>query len=526
VYFQPRKYAFRRPPGLGSSRPDRCPIVIVGAGPVGLTLALALARHGESAVLIEQNDSVGGGSRALGMSRRTLEIWEALGAGERILGTGLPWNNGRTFYRGKMVIEFEMPSDPSVKHPPMVNVQQSFTDQELVDAIGKENGVDLRWHTRVTDVRVHADGAIVSAQTPEGAYDIEADFVIACDGPRSRVRGALGLHMVGSTFEARYVIVDVSMKSACPPGRRAWFDPPSNPGSTVIMHKQPDDIWRIDYQLREDEEVEAAVREEAVRERVQRHLDYIGETAPWRMEWTSWYKAHSRSLPSFRHGPVFFAGDAAHLIPIFGIRGLNSGVEDAWTLAWKLALYRQGRAGPQLLEAYSEERTSAARENIAQANRSTCIMTPPTSGMRLVRDSVLSLAITQESVRGILNPRQGTPASAHTSPLNSYPERSAEFPAGPQPGEITPNLLVDGVPLHQRLDLRQFTALFFANPAPKVGIGAVVLDDDAARKRFGADRASCYLVRPDHLVCARWKNFNGAELEVALAQACARATVH
>jgi 3-(3-hydroxy-phenyl)propionate hydroxylase len=536
---------------LGAVEPVAHRVVIVGAGSVGLTLALALARLGVASVVIERAGTVGPGSRALGMSRRTMEIWEALGCAPPMLDVGIRWTSGRSFFRGEVVADFAMPTDPAVRHAPMLNIAQSAVDEILVAELARTGLVELRWHTELVGLAAPADGPVrLELRTPDGPYAVTAEHVVACDGGRSTVRSLLGLRLDGTTFDSRYVIVDVALRSDHPAQRRAWFDPPSNPGSTVLMHRQPGDVWRLDYQLRPEDDLEAALAPATVEAKVAQHLAMIGETGPWRIEWVSSYRANSACLDRFQHDRVLFAGDSAHLIPIFGIRGLNSGVEDAWTLAWKLAATVTGTAGPALLASYSLERVAAARENMAAANRSTRVMTPDSPGLELLRDATLSLAITETQVRDILNPRQGAPTAARTSPLNTA-DAPGSFSFGPEPGQGVPDVAVRVVAaggvvethLLALLDPARFTLLVIGgdlpegvdelpgpptvvriapapSPAPAPGGGPVVVDPDGdVAARFDAPPSATYLVRPDHLVCARWRSPRIVDLRAALARA-------
>jgi 3-(3-hydroxy-phenyl)propionate hydroxylase len=546
------QYPFQRPDEMnGIARIHD--VVIVGAGPVGLTFTLALARHGVRATLIEADCQVSEGSRALGMSRRTLDIWDALGAAEPVAKTGLKWSRGTSFYRGRTVLEFEMDTDTAVKFPPMINIQQCFSDQYLVNAIESACCADIRWQSRCVAVKPAADHVDLEVSTPEGDYWLQTKYLVACDGGRSFIRGALGLEMEGLSFGARYIIVDVRLQSEFPPGRRAWFDPVSNPGSTVLMHRQPDDIWRIDYQVLDDESLEAELKPEMVRRRVARHLEMIGEHGDWEIEWISSYRAHGLTLTDYRAGQVMFAGDAAHLTPIFGIRGLNSGVEDAWTLGWMLSYVLKGRGSKALLDAYSIERVALAREYIKQGSRSAALMAPPTRGMKLARDAVLSLALSGDEYREVLHPRQGTTAAVSRSVLSSFAERSAAFERGAELGEAVPNVAIVSAPnaaarrpghLHALLDRTRFTAILFGSDEgtqdlvdwlagmdilpvvahwPRYRVlrnATAVLGSQELMRRFGARAGTVYLVRPDHLVCARWLAADRAEIEAALKRAC------
>ena len=220
----------------------------------------------------------------------------------------------------------------------------------MVSRIHQTPEVDLRWRSRVTAVENGADHVRVAVDSEGQVSELDCRYLIACDGARSIVRRALGLRMEGATGEAHYLIVDVQIDAPMQMGRRAWFDPPYKPGTTVLMHGQPDNIWRIDWQIAAGEDPETITTEASIAERVSAHLAMIGIGAPWRVVWVSIYRAHARTLGNYRAGRILLAGDAAQQIPIFGIRGMNSGVEDAWNLAWKLARVLSGDSTEELLD--------------------------------------------------------------------------------------------------------------------------------------------------------------------------------
>jgi 3-(3-hydroxy-phenyl)propionate hydroxylase len=277
--FTAKRYEAKLPALTDGVETKRHAVAIVGAGPVGLALALGLANHGVASVVIEADDTVCFGSRAICISRRSLEIIERLGALRGFLEKGLPWTGGRSFYRDVEVLHFKMPHDENQKLPPMVNIEQYYIEQFLLDAAEKRADlIDIRWHTRAREIRVEEGGATLGLSTPKGDYTLRADWLAACDGGRSQVREALGLQLQGTSYEGRYVIVDIAIESDRPTERLAWFDPPSNPGSTILIHIQPDHIWRIDYQLRDDEDPDEAVKPENVIPRVRSHLEMMGET--------------------------------------------------------------------------------------------------------------------------------------------------------------------------------------------------------------------------------------------------------
>lgn len=508
--------------------PDRIPVLIAGGGPVGLTLAALLARQGVRSLVAEADDACCSGSRAICVSRRSQEILWTAGAGPAVAAKALPWSGGRSYWRDREVLHFEMPHEPTQRFSPMVNIQQyhveTFVHQALLQA---PELVQVAWSTRVTQVQAQADGVRVELQGPAGVRQVQADWLLACDGGRSTVREQLGLAFEGSQYEGRYVIVDIEQRTQRPVERLAWFDPPSNPGSTLLMHRQPDDVWRIDYQLGEGEDAEQALRPEHILPRVRSHLEMIGETQPWRMLWASMYNAKCLTLPAYRQGRVLFAGDAAHLVPIFGVRGLNSGLDDAANLAWKLALVLQGGADATLLDSYSSERVQAARENIAFGAKSTEFMAPPDFAFRLMREATLRLAVDEPAVRCLINPRQTAPVAYRDSPLNG-PDRGDWGSASAAPGHPAPEALLQGP--HGAFHLTQcfgtdFTCLVFGDGSlPRAvadlaqhGVAVIDIAPEAdargqARLRYGLPGGSgatgMVLVRPDGYVMGRWRGLD------------------
>lgn len=538
--FEYRRHAAALPRLAGDRDARRHRVAVLGGGPVGMAVALGLAGHGVPSVVLEADDTVCIGSRAACISRRSLEILERLGVARAFLDKGLAWTGGRSFWRTTEVFRFEMPHDAAQKLPPMINLQQYYIEQFLLDEIGRRNAetpglIDFRWGTEAVALERRGDGVDLSVRTPLGDYALGADWLVACDGGQSFARRALGLELHGTGYEGRYVIIDIELPSRHPTERRAWFDPPWNPGSTVLMHRQPEDIWRIDYQVRAQDDPQQALEPQRVHDFVQRHLDAIGEGhLPWKPVWTSIYRAGAMTLDAYRHGRVLFAGNAAHAMPIFGVRGLNSGFDDADNLAWKLAHVIQGAAGDALLDSYGSERIQAFHANAANAMRSTEFMSPPSRGFDLMREAALTLAGEHPGIATLINPRQTSAIEYVDSPLSSP---SDTLPAGPGPGMALPEQpLEDGRHLTDLLARGRFTALVFAprarpdarleaalaRAATSAALAVTVLPaEGAAAKAYGAQAGAVYLVRPDGHVCGRWRAPDEQVLQAALRRALA-----
>ncbi|MEX2524366.1 MAG: FAD-dependent monooxygenase [Gammaproteobacteria bacterium] len=548
LYFDYPHYPFVRPPELDGET-IRHPVIIVGAGPVGVTAALELARHGIRSVVLDDKDSVNDGSRAICIARHSFEILQQLGLSDRFVNKALGWTHGTSYYRMQPVFRLEMPHSEDERFYPMYNIQQQFIEQFLIDKAMEEALIELRWQSRLEHIELHEDCAILTIDTPEGDYKTESEYVIAADGARSAVRKSLGLKLRGDAYEGKYVIVDIQMQSDYPTERRAFFDPPANPGSTVLVHKQPDNIWRVDYQLQDGEDEETALQEDNIRKRVGAIVDMIGEPGPWELEWWSLYKAYTLALDDYRHERVFFTGDAAHLVPIFGVRGLNSGFADAANIGWKLAYALKGNAPDALLDSYSPERRGATMEIFDNATKSTRFMTPPTRGYALMREAALSLSISQQFSRPLINPRQSQPYTYVDSPLTAFPERNAEFDSGPGAGSPLVNRRIgEDDYLLDHLG-HGFSGLYFnksgalpddlddlfskldtdSEPFTPIIISTVQLNRDdltVLQDReerifdfYGADDGTFYLVRPDRHITARWRGIQPDEVLQAFKQA-------
>jgi 3-(3-hydroxy-phenyl)propionate hydroxylase len=521
----------------------RMPVAIVGAGPIGMTAALTLASYGVRSVLLDNKTTFNDGSRAICIARPSMQILQQIGAVRPFLAKALGWTRGRSFFRGHEFFTFDMPHSDNEKYLPMYNLQQQYIEQYLWDAIQAQPLIDLRWASEVTGItrragrhtNAYEDGAVLEVTTPLQQYQLAADYVLAADGARSTIRQQMGLRLQGANYEGRYVIADIRMASDYPAERRALFEPASRPDGTVLIHKQPDNIWRIDYQLTEAEDSGDEIREAKIRERVTAVLADIGHSAAWELEWWSIYTANTLALDEYTHGPVIFIGDAAHIVPIFGVRGLNNGLADAHNIGWKLGFVLRGWADPALLDSYSPERRGATLDVFANATKSTRFMTPPTRGWSLMRSAALSLALSQDFAKPFANPRQMQPYTYADSPVTLFPEREAEFAAGPARGAIAMNARMAAGGFLLDSTGTGFSALVFGLVGAHMtdalrdlvdqlrrrdpGFSAVLIDTPAIMDLYGATAGTVYLLRPDQHVAGRWKLADHAEI-LATLDAC------
>ena len=548
IYYQ---YKIAKP-WLASEHPKqgRHKVAIAGSGPAGMVAALKLAQLGVPSVILESELQVSQGSRAIVYTRRSMEILQDVGVADRITEAGLPWCYGNSYFRGQRVFRMESRHDEDDRFFPMINLQQQYLEEYLLDACMAQPLIDFRWGNKVDKVEQKPGLAVVTVDTPEGPYQLETEWLIAADGGRSGIRSAMNLQMEGASYEGLFVIADIRCDLPLPTERLAFFDPDWNPGNTVLVHREPLGIWRVDYQLPAGETPEQALQPESLKKRIDATLAMVGHPGiSWEMDWCSVYSARTLTLPDFVQGRVIFTGDAAHLLPIFGVRGANTAFQDAQSLAWHLAMVVKGLASEKLMANHSAERVNAAREIIDEAGKSTRFMAPPTPGFKLLRDAVLSLSLSQAFVRPLYHWRTSRPHEYSHSALNATGDDNLLFKAGPAHGAPPQNVRL-GADDFLLDHLREgFTLLYVTDsavpealrkvvdgarqrgvPLQVIAVGASAPVDGAdqcladaegrLRARYGMEAAgAAYLLRPDQHVCARWITLDATRLQAALAAA-------
>jgi len=422
------EYPFVAPPELATGAVRRYPIVIVGGGITGLSLACALAQHGVEAVLLDEDNTVGvkgASSRGICYAQKTLEIFKRLGIYERIAAKGVQWSVGRTFAGEDEVYSFDLRQQQThslSQQPPFINIQQFYIEGFLVEQIQALNAskprIALRWNNRITAFAQNSEFATLSITTPAGDYTLQAEHVIDCTGSRSPFRAWCGASVTAKKGDDRWCIADVRFKDAPPVERHTWIEAPFNDKRAVWQHLMADGVWRIDYQMAPNCDPEEVSREDVVRARLNAQFKRELSGDECEIVWVGPYAYRSECLDELRHGRVFFAGDSAHVVSPFGARGGNSGVQDADNLAWKLAAVLQGRAGPGLLDSYHRERHEAAQQNVQVTNRTARFLRPADGAERLFRSAALGLARQHPFARQLVNTgRMSVPNTYSRSPV-------------------------------------------------------------------------------------------------------------
>ncbi|KIN60126.1 Monooxygenase FAD-binding [Sulfitobacter noctilucae] len=528
-----KAYPYERNADQDAATPVRHPVVVMGGGPVGIATALDLGRQNIPVVVLDDHEGVGMGSRAICFAKRSLEIADRYGCGERMVDKGVVWNIGKVFHEDRQVFEFNLLPEEGHKFPAFINMQQPYFEQFMIerafDLQAQGAPIQIRGKNRVEGVEVKDDHVIITILTPDGPYTLEADWLIGCDGANSPLRGMLDLDFTGRVFQDNFLIADIKMiNTKFPTERWFWFDPPfKSAGASTLLHKQPDDIWRVDFQIGWDIDRSEEMKEENIRARLDA---FLGADVEYELVWSSIYTFQCKRMETFRKGPVIFAGDAAHQVSPFGARGANSGMQDADNLGWKLGLVVANKAPASLIDTYNDERMFGADENILNSTRSTDFITPKSDTSRLFRDAVLHLSERYEFARPLVNSgRLSLPCIYDGSPLNS----ADALPAGPartRPGAPCPDApLGEGYLLALLGD--GFTVLALETDVPESltegGITAKAVslsaEDDPsgqlAARYLGDTKSAVYLIRPDQHVAARMATFDEEALRAAIRRA-------
>jgi 3-(3-hydroxy-phenyl)propionate hydroxylase len=528
-------YPYERSADQDAETPVRHPVVVVGGGPIGVATALDLGLQGIPVVVLDDHEGIGQGSRAICFAKRSLEIVNRYGCAEKMLDKGVVWNLGKVFHEARKVYEFNLLPEEGHRFPAFINLQQPYFEKFLVERVREAQTegapIDIRGRNRVDSIEVKEDHTTLTIATPDGPYTIQADWLIAADGAGSPIRGMMGLDFDGRVFQDSFLIADIKMLGEVFPTERwFWFEPSHKAGASTLLHKQPDDVWRVDFQIGWDVDRQEELKEENVHRRLRAML---GPDVEYELVWTSIYTFQCRRMKQFRHGRVIFAGDSAHQVSPFGARGANSGMQDVDNLGWKLGLVIRGEAPDRLIDTYHEERAYGADENILNSTRATDFITPKSKTSHIFRNAVLGLAEQFEFARPLVNSgRLSVPCTYDGLSLTG--EDALEGgPARTRPGSPCPDAPLGNGFLLNGLG-GGFTILTVDTEAPnEITEGGVTANhvaisaaDDAtgalAERYLGEATRAVYLIRPDQHVVARWTSYDEGALRAALRRACGK----
>ena len=509
--FKYQTYPFVKPPELSNVSARTYDVSIVGGGPVGLTLALSLAKQGVEVLLLDDGNQVSIGSRAICFAKRSLEIFDKLGVAKPMIEKGVQWNVGRIFFKEQEIDRFDLSPDNLSKYPAFINLQQYYVEHFLIEAVLNEPKIDLRWLNKVINIENVKDENVKAAiETPEGNYFVKTKYLVACDGSKSTIRNLMNLEMQGERFEERFLIADFKMVADFPPERWFWFDPPFAPGQSILLHKQPDNLWRLDFKLGKNADSSIAQDKEFISEKIKSVI----KDRPFELDWTSIYSFSSKKLDRFVHKNVIFIGDAAHVVSPFGARGANSGIEDADNLSWKLAAILRGK-NRELLETYNAERVAAANQNIACTGQSNTFIAPQSEEATAMRNAILEKAKTDVFYKKQINCGRLSIPCVYGKYLNS--EEGCWQSQDLEPGRALKDCSIDNDYLIDKLGYH-FTLLIDKDRLSEdenkqitdAEIDIIEIDvskNEKLSKLYDLVDGGAYLFTPDQYILGRWRNF-------------------
>ena len=542
-------YPFVVPDELRTGTVKHHPIVIVGAGLSGLTLACKLAHLGVPAVVLDEDNSVGvkgASSRGICYTQQSLEIFARLGIFERIAAKGVAWQVGRTFAGKDEVFSFDLRDKQQFavsKQPPFINIQQFYVEMYLVEQIQALNqagaNIDLRWSSKVVKFKQDKRCASLVVNTPKGSYTLEASYVIDATGSHTPFHAWCGVTMDSKRGDDRWCIADVRFKDTPPPERHTWIEAPFNDNRAVWQHLMGDDVWRIDYQMAPDADPAYVSREDVVRERLAKQF---GKGVKCDIVWVGPYAYKSQCLHQLQHQRVFFIGDTAKVVSPFGARGGNTGIADADNLAWKLAAVMRGHAPASLLSSYGQERLQAAKRNVQVTNRTARYLRAPEGVERLFRDASIGLAKHHAFARPLINTGRMAEANRYAVSDICKPEGGwmlqnvgVQLAKG-RPGSLSDLLQwADGRLLLlvfgalKRSQIQKLALLSMGTPVRIVqvvhktrgdALEHIVDKGKQLRKACGAEGHGWALLRPDAYLAARGQHID-SKLVNAIAQSLA-----
>lgn len=489
-------------------------VLIVGAGPTGLMLATQLRRRGVDVLIIDRNAGPSLQTKALGVQARTLEIYAQLGIAARALELGKRatganmWANGRHMARLPLG---DIGQDLS-PFPYLLILGQDDNERLLAEAL-QAQGTQVQWNTQLIGLGQGSEEAVATLQRADGStHRVRARWVAGCDGARSAVRELTGIGFPGAPYEHVFFVADTTAKGPLVPGELNVYL--LRGGFHLFFPMRGKDHWRVVGILPPELRDRANVDFDTVIPSVRAHVG--AELAFQECRWFSTYRIHHRRAERFREGRCFLLGDAAHIHSPVGAQGMNTGLQDAYNLAWKLALVTQGRAHDSLLESYEAERLPIAERLLNTTDRAFSLVVSDSWLSRLLRTRVIA-RIAALAMRFQRTRRLAFRTISQTGIHYRASRMSQNLPGlvanAPQAGDRFPWLRVslrsDAPPqnFYALLDDKRFNLIAIGQPAPGVPAGLTELmathtipltaSNASELARVGIPTPSFYLLRPD-----------------------------
>jgi len=498
-------------------------VIIVGAGPTGLALACQLIRHNIDFVILDKKETTTPHSKAIGVQARTLEIYEQISLADDLIALGTKAEGVRLMVGGEVrgKVELSDLGEGMSPYPFLLLVEQGLHEKLLYDFI-KSKGKDVVWQTTLESFSQTEAGVTANIKTANGASEtIEAKFLVGCDGAKSIVRRTLGLTFEGSTLERLFYVADVDINWEYPHDALMVFLMKTN--LLAFFPMVGENRWRIVGTFPEEfakdegdilyEEIEAQIKKDTELE-----LDIT------KVNWFSVYKVHSRRVNKFSNGRCFLAGDSAHIHTPAGAQGMNTGIQDSYNLAWKLASVLRGKASLALLETYDEERSANAKRLLQTTDRFFDFGASEEAFVVFFRTKVFpyiaNFALHFDSIKKFIFPLVSQIGINYRH--SSLSENNGSFAV--KAGDRMPYFEVENASFYERLKEPKFHLLTFfdgENKPPEFAendftdFHELPLYPNIA-EIFGASKTFSILLRPDNYIGLITEDFSGEDLKTYL----------
>ena len=477
-------------------------VLIVGAGPTGLALACQLIRHGVDFIIIDKKETTTAYSKAIGVQARTLELYEQIGLADKLIELGFIAKKAKMFAGGKLrgEIEFDELGKGLSPHPYVLLVEQGKHEKLLYEYV-RSHGMDVRWQRSVVSFSQDSSGITANFADSRGTTEIvEAKYLVGCDGAKSPVRHTLGLEFKGTTFERMFYVADVqidweygyeALQIFLMKNSLLAFFPMTGDRQYRIVGTFPEEF------AKDEGDVLYAEIEEQIK------LDSDLNVDITKVNWFSTYKVHTRHVNKFSEGRCFLAGDSAHIHTPAGAQGMNTGIQDGYNLAWKLAFVLKGKAGASLLDTYNEERLPNAENLMKTTDAFFNLVASPNPLLVFVRLYIFpylaNLAFSLDAVKRFVFPRISQIAINYRAGTLSKDYGSFKVKAG----DRMPWFEIEGTSIYDRLHEPVFHLLAFGNDSlfedEMMDVHNLPLTAEV-KQHFGSDRSFVVLLRPDNYI--------------------------